>query len=83
MTNQRVELDNSPAFYEWWCSDPRLSSQWTSQMAAYEAWRERGRRDADQNHMHDHLLEWRDIEPGDACTRCGGSGKYVYANTST
>jgi DnaJ-class molecular chaperone len=29
------------------------------------------------------FLEWREIEPGDACKGCQGSGRMVYSNTST
>jgi len=31
----------------------------------------------------DALLEWREIDPGDACKGCSGAGKMVYSNTST
>ena len=31
----------------------------------------------------ERLLEWRGIEPGNACQTCSGSGKRTYANTTT
>jgi len=40
------DLDNSPAYHTWWASLPHPALGWTRQAYGYEAWRERGRRDA-------------------------------------
>ena len=31
----------------------------------------------------EELLQWRDIEPDDACPKCGGCGSTMYGNTAT
>ena len=33
--------------------------------------------------FHETALEWRDIEPGNACSECGGAGITFYSDTST
>lgn len=36
----------------------------------------------EQLYTYEHMLEWRHIQPGDACLRCQGSGVTVYASTA-
>ncbi len=39
--------------------------------------------DLSSEELHKILLEWRYIEPENACRDCTGSGKKTYANTAT
>lgn len=40
-------------------------------------------RAASDGQMRERFLQWRGIQPDDACVRCDGAGRISYSNTST
>ena len=38
---------------------------------------------SDSQMIHEALLDWRGIDPGDECQECAGAGVIPYSSTST